>query len=485
MNDCIAAGHEQTLETAKEILLAGGNAFDAAIAAYLSMFVTEPFMASSGGAGFAMIYHDKKTRFYDFFCQTPAAKKHFGNLDFKPITVDFGTEQEVFHIGLASAAVPGTIAGIFKLHQDLGSMPFSELIVIPSKLAKEGVILNNFQAHDLKLLAPIINASQEGKKIFYKEGQLKLKGDLIRQPKMVDFLDFLAQEGHDGFYKGEIAASIEKDSIDQGGFLRRLDFENYKVNVSKTLNIPFQNKTLNLSPLSSLGGMLMAIVLSRISKYSLAETLVYTNAFLQDHTKLIQSFKNETGIDPGFTLSNVSTKGTSHFNIKDKKGNAIALTTSIGEGSAYYIPNTDMQLNNMLGESFLLPEGFHNWKTNTRLKSMMSPTMILDLDKELIFAGGSGGASRIPFALAQVVINLFQKGMSLKEAIQAPRMHYQENILNLEAENLLQNLTFDRPKKVWNETSMYFGGVHAIYNSGKAWEVAGDERRDGVGEIFG
>ena len=484
MMNAIAAGHELTLQTAKEILHAGGNAFDAAIAAYLTMFVTEPFMASAGGAGFAMTHHQGQTRFYDFFCQTPSAKKHHGEIDFKPITVDFGAEQEVFHIGLASSAVPGTIAGIFKLHEDFGSMPFGELIAIPSKLAKEGVLLNSFQAHDLELLAPIAFASEKGKEIFYKNDQRKVEGDMVKLPQMADFLSFLADEGRQGFYQGEIAASIEKHAIENGGFLRRIDFENYKVEVSTPYEIPYKNKLLQLSPLSSLGGMLMAIVFSRLSNFDLATALVETNAFLQDHQGLVNTFIAETGIDPNLNISSSSTKGTSHFNIKDKDGNAVALTTSIGEGSAYYIPNTDMQLNNMLGEAFLIPEGFHNWRTNSRMKSMMSPTMILNEDQEMIFAGGSGGASRIPFVITQVLLNLFEREMTLAEAIKAPRMHFQEGILNLEMESLLQGLKYEGRKKVWNEFSVFFGGVHAIAKQGKHWSAVGDQRREGIGEVF-
>ena len=214
MYNAIAAGHEITLETAKEILLAGGNAFDAAIAAHLSMFVTEPFMASAGGAGFAMTYQKGQCRFYDFFCQTPRSKSLHGPLDFNPITVDFGTEQEVFHIGMAAAAVPGTIAGLFKLHDDLGSLPFGELIAIPAKLAKDGVELNYFQAHDLDLLAPIAKASKEGEAIFYSNGNKKVKGDLIKLPQMADFLHVLEEEGSKGFYQGEIAARVAQDSME-------------------------------------------------------------------------------------------------------------------------------------------------------------------------------------------------------------------------------------------------------------------------------
>ena len=141
----IAAGHEETLASAKIILQEGGNAFDAAIAAYLSMFITEPCMASAGAGGFAMCYTPASgVEMLDFFTQTPLAKPELEKRDFYPIEVNFGNEVETFHVGLASAATPGAIGGIYELHKRFGSMPMSELIQPAMKLAKEGVVLNTF-----------------------------------------------------------------------------------------------------------------------------------------------------------------------------------------------------------------------------------------------------------------------------------------------------------------------------------------------------
>ena len=146
MAQAIAAGHHQTLSVAKEILHAKGNAFDAAIAAYFAMFITEPCMASAGGNGFALTRtEDGHIQYLDFFCQTPAIKSMSPPVDFYPITVDFGSDVEEFHIGLGAAAVPGSIAGIFALHRIHGTMPISELVAPAIQLAKEGVALTWFQ----------------------------------------------------------------------------------------------------------------------------------------------------------------------------------------------------------------------------------------------------------------------------------------------------------------------------------------------------
>ena len=481
--NAVASGHELTSYTAKEILKAGGNAFDAAIAAYLSMFVTEPHMASAGAAGFATTYQNGKCKFYDFFCQTPRSKASRDKIDFYPITVDFGNEQEVFHVGLASAAVPGTIAGIWKIHQDLGRLPFKELIVIPSQLATEGVQLNNFQAYDLKLLAPIAKNSLEGQKMFFKDDEPKKVGDSMTIPELPDFLSFLAEEGANGFYKGEIGRKIAYDTQNKGGFLSRKDFENYKVIVKKPIALPYKGMHLQLPNLPSLGGMLTGIVLNSKDK-SLESNLIYTNTLLRSTDYLKTAFEERTGVQIHDDIFNTNFKGTSHLNVIDSEGQAISLTTSMGEGSGYFIPGIGQQLNNMLGESFLLPEGFHKWKEDIRMSSMMSPTMILNSAKELVFAGGSGGASRIPFAIAQVIKNIYEHGMPLGDAIEAPRMHYQEDIMNLENETLLKQIKYKEKLNIWNKKSIYFGGVHALAKINGEWEAKGDSRREGHGEVF-
>ena len=481
--NAVASGHEITSHTAEEILKAGGNAFDAAIAAYLSMFVTEPCMASAGAAGFAMTYQNGSCKFYDFFCQTPRSKASKDKIDFYPITVDFGNETEIFHVGLGSIGVPGTIAGLFKIHEDLGKLPFKELIAIPSQLAVEGVPLNNFQAYDVQLLAPIAKESLIGQRTFFKDDEPKKAGDLVQIPELPDFLEFLANEGADGFYKGEIGKKIAYDTQNKGGFLSRKDFESYKVLVRKPIELGYQGMNLQLPSAPSLGGMLMGIVLIP-SEYTFEENLMYTNRLIQNPKELRKAFQDRTSIKVLEDIFDYNFKGTSHLNVMDKAGNAISLTTSLGEGSGYYIPGTGQQLNNMLGESFLLPEGFHKWKENIRMSSMMSPTMMLNASKDLIFAGGSGGASRIPFAIAQAIQNIHKNGMSLTEAIEAPRMHFQENIMNLEDESLLPNITSRDQINIWNKKSIYFGGVHALAKIKDKWYAAGDSRRDGHGKVF-
>ncbi len=484
----ISAGHQQTLEAAEEILKAGGNAFDAAIAAALAMFITEPVMASAGAGGFAMCHTpSSKPLMLDFFAQTPRSKPELLQRDFYPIDVNFGNEVEVFHIGLGSSAVPGTIAGIFAIHKKFGTMPFTELLQPAMQLAKNGVVLDTFQGMDLTLLEPTLKVDAGARDIFFKDGKPKEEGDHLYFPFLADFFEFLKSEGETGFYKGAIGEIVDRDSREKGGYLRRVDFEKYQAIWRKPLNIPWHNNELYLPNGPSLGGAIMALVFAYLDMNDgdWAKTINMVKERYQHPIEISNRLEIlHPELDFHLEGPQVSTKGTSHFNVADKWGNSISFTSSLGEGSGYFIPGTNMQLNNMMGESFLLPDGFHSWKPNVRLNSMMTPTLVLDGNNQLKYTGGSGGAGRIPFMIAQVVKPIFDDNASLLDATLRPRVHVQDDILHFEKGAVVNTDGYDQTEE-WDYKSLFFGGVNSIYrgNDGHL-EACGDARRYGVSKVF-
>ncbi|MFN7118422.1 MAG: gamma-glutamyltransferase, partial [Saprospiraceae bacterium] len=167
MNFAIAAGHEQTAQAAAEILKSGGNAVDAAIAALLMTWVAEPCLSSAGGGGFALVRTaNGDTKLFDFFCQTPKARRPMSEVDFFPVVVNFGDAQETFHVGKGATATPGAVAGVFTLHQQYGSLPMRELVQPAITAAKEGVQVKDFQRFSFQLLEPILRLSEHGQKRF-------------------------------------------------------------------------------------------------------------------------------------------------------------------------------------------------------------------------------------------------------------------------------------------------------------------------------
>ena len=182
------------------------------------------------------------------------------------------------------------------------------------------------------------------------------------------------------------------------------------------------------------------------------------------------------------TVSNLNKKwgSTTHFNIVDKAGNAINITMSNGEGCGYMVPGTNVMLNNMLGEASLLPNGLHSWTPNSRLSSMMSPTIVLDVLGQFQTAIGTGGGSRIPSMIAQVLHYLIDFDMPTKTAVDAPRLHNEHQELNLEPGFMGKHLPNNQLDIInWETPAMFFGGVHTIHRFNQELQACGDKRREG------
>jgi gamma-glutamyltranspeptidase/glutathione hydrolase len=495
MNYALSGGHKKTLEAAQTILDIGGNAVDAAIAAYLVSFIAEPCMASIGAGGFAMVNDGNQIKVIDFFCQTPIHKKKISQQNFYPVTIDFGNTKEDFHIGKGAIATPGAIAGVYKLHQLYGSLPMRDLIE-PAKIwAREGIALDRFQASDLTLLEDIITQDPEMKNVFFSsDGKLKTEGDPIRMEAYSDFLEVLSYEGRDLFYKGEVAKSIADDMTD-GGHLTRADFESYEAIVRDPIQFEFMNTKVSTTGFPSVGGMLTTAILNTFQNNVVGKNLeAYSIEHFQELALIFSSiskFKNDPAQIANYLFHNFAINpdtdqksnakkwgGTSHFNVVDKNGISVSLTTSIGEGAGYFVPGTDMQMNNMLGEEALMPNGFHNWAENQRLQSMMCPTMIVTDSSKTRLSLGSGGAGRIPYAIAQVIINSEYFDLPIDQAIDKARIHFSnpefevENDFDLNTD-LIPNIN------LWMDKTLYFGGVNAISQIGNKHIGYADSRRFG------
>ncbi|MEO1625383.1 MAG: gamma-glutamyltransferase, partial [Bacteroidota bacterium] len=365
------------------------------------------------------------------------------------------------------------------------------------RLAKEGVIVNDFQHEDFVLLRNILQVDPKAAPIFFPDGEFIQLGDRQFMPEQADFLEYLGKEGPDFFYKGEIARTICEDHLEGGGFLRRHDFETYEAVFRKPLQFWFRDNQILTNPLPSTGGMslLMAFhaydergdaadIFEKEHVAILVEVLQQLDRF-KKHPQAFQTWLTENLPEFGkfqFGLPKDRKWGsTTHFNIVDEKGMAVSLTSTNGEGSGYFVRHTGVQLNNMLGESALLPNGFHSWTPDHRLSSMMSPSMVLDKSGLLEVVMGSGGASRIPTAIFQVLLNLLQYDYSLNKSVDLPRVHLEHGELNIEAANNLNFASDVYPKKKeWTDYSLFFGGVHALRRTASFWEAVGDHRRDGV-----
>lgn len=484
----ISAGHEATLSVARDILQSGGNAFDAAIAAYVTMFVAEPCMASAGAGGLAMAYvQGRKPVMLDFFTQTPKQRIKDRDPEYIPIEVDFGNTTETFYHGMGSIAVPGAMAGIAALHDSFGTMPLSVLFEPARELAKTGVPVNEFQAIDIGMLQNIIKCDEDLRAQFFDGDNVIGQGELLRLPMMDDFLEHLAVEGIEAFYLGESGRIIAENSAERGGFLSRQDMESYSPRWVDPVEIDMPGLRLFLPNGPSVGGAVLAMLFKELDKNGgrWIDAISELRSRCTTPTRIVREVQmTHPELPFQFDSPEGSFMGTSHFNIADSEGNAIALSTTIGEGSGYSIPGTQMHMNNMLGEPYLLPDGPHSWTSNVRLNSMMTPLMAF-AGREFRYAGGSGGAGRIPYMIAQVLDYLFRAGLDLKEATDCGRMHIHLDVLHIEEDLRRELSAHGYPEKHWDYRSLFFGGVHSIHSNASKGilHAAGDPRRSGVSYV--
>ncbi len=486
MKYAIAAGHEATARAAEEMLLQGGNAADAAIAAAFASWVAEPLMTSAGGGGFAAVHlPDGQQAFLDFFVQTPQKKRPGQEVDIRPLQVNFGDTTETFYIGAGTTAVPGFIDGLFTLHHRYASLPMQELVRPACELARQGVRLNPFQIYCIGLLDQMLSQSETGRSLFYRQKQILNPEQPLRMSRMCNFFDNLAREGRDFFYLGEPAQKLVQLQRENGGQIRLQDMAGYRSRTHHPLHLQHRGLNITTFPPPNMGGPLLALLLHRMHHRPpppqpshspaharwLFEALRGISRLKHDRQALYQA------------LQNTSLWGnTTHISILDHQGMAISLTSSNGEGCGLFIPDTDIQLNNMMGEPALQPEGLHSWKKNERLPSMMCPTLVCLPSGKLHSALGSAGAGRIPFAIAQVLHFMLDYPTPLVKAVNAARTYLHRGLFELEKGFEMVHPD-DFPEvnlRPWSKKSLYFGGVNAVAVENQRFIAAADARREGV-----
>ena len=507
----VASGHAETSRAAAEVLRAGGNAFDAALAALCAACVAEPMMVSLGGGGFLLALDASgHARVYDFFCQTPRSRRPSAEVQFFPILADFGADRQEFHIGMASVAVPGVVAGLFEAHRDLGRIPLSEVFAPAIDLCRGGVRVTALGRYIADIIAAILRSDPDALRLFEspaRPGELAGAGEVLRYPQLAEAFDALRREGPALLYRGDWAERISTDSRERGGHLTRADLAGYRV--ERRAPVPFRFRgadCLTNSPPSP-GGCLIAFALGLLEGWlphgcrrggpahaealvraMHAATLARTRHGLSDGAdraamERLLDARTLAEWRRGLELHTLFSRGTTHISVADAAGNIASLTASNGEGSAYVLPGTGIMLNNMLGEEDLNPRGFEHWLPDRRLASMMSPS-ILRLGERRI-ALGSGGSNRIRSAIVQAVSNIAAFGLPLPDAVAAPRLHLENAKLSLESgwgEAVLAAFRRSLPDvHEWPGLNLFFGGVHAVETApGRRFEGAGDPRREGA-----
>jgi gamma-glutamyltranspeptidase/glutathione hydrolase len=489
----VAAGHPLTAQAGADVLREGGNAVDAALGAMLVSFVCEPLLTGLGAGGYMLVSEPgQEPVLLDFFVAAPGhGADPTARSELVPISVSFGDAIQVFNIGAASIGAYGVPVGLCAASERYGSVPLSDLVAPAARLARDGVVLNVQQGYLIEILGDIVTATPESAALFAPQGRLLETGETMHQPELADALERLASEGAGPFYSGDVAGAVVEWVTARGGTLTAQDLAGYEVVDRAPIRVSYRGHEVLTNPPPSAGGILIARALTQLEAGP-APPSVEQLVEVMERTQNERTADFLEGLDdPQFVerfLSGGATAGplgsTTHIAVLDAEGGACSVTCSNGSCSGVVVPGTGLHLNNMLGEQDLNPLGFHRHPPGRRLPSMMAPTVVRREGRpELVV--GSAGSNRIRSAILQTVVRVIDDGLRAPEAVEAPRVHFEDGVVYVEpgvetGELERAGWTIAR----FRRRNLFFGGVQAAERDagGEFWG-AGDPRRGGAAVV--
>jgi len=478
----VAAGHPLTAQAGADVLRAGGNAVDAAVAAVLTSFVAEPLLTGLGAGGYLLVAPpDADPVLLDFFVEAPGrGADPAARAALVPLPVSFGDAEQVFHIGAASCGTYGVPAGVAAAVERFGTVPLAELTAPAAVLARRGVVVNRQQAYVFGLLAGLVGSTPEARARYFVDGRPPREGDLLRDPDLADALDRLGTDGAAPFYTGDLGTAVADWLGARGGALGPADLAAYEVIERPPVRLAYRGREVFTNPPPNAGGILLAYALERLADGPPdSAALVAAMAAAQ----AVRTPRFLAGLaQPGFADTVLGSRlgSTTHISVLDADGWAASVSCTNGEGSGVVVPGTGMHVNNMMGEEDLSPLGFFTHLPGRRLPSMMAPTVLRrDGATELVL--GSAGSNRIRSALLQVIVNVVDRGLPAQAAVDAPRLHLDGGTVYAEPGVDLTSIeAAGWPVSHFRERNLFFGGCQAVRRSDGELTGGGDPRRGGA-----
>jgi gamma-glutamyltranspeptidase / glutathione hydrolase len=455
-------------EVGIRILEAGGTAMDAAIAVSFALAVVNPSAGNIGGGGFMVTrLADGTTSALDYREKAPAAATRDMYLDAA------GELTEASVLGHLAAGVPGTVMGMWEAHRRYGTLPWRALVEPAVELA-DGFEVHERYARSIRGSRSALSRFDTTRETFLPGGEPPEVGSLFRQPELAATLRRILEEGPDGFYRGETAELIVAEMERGGGIITRDDLEGYEAVWRDPVTFEYRGYRVTSMPPSSSGGPTMALIANILEGHDVAalgwQSAAYVHLFAEAARRAYAD-RNQVLADPDFVavpLDRMVSKAygaergadispasatpstevgpgleirespeTTHYSIVDRHGNAVAVTTTINSsfGSKVTVAGAGFLLNNEM-DDFAAKPGFPNQfglvqgeqnaiEPGKRMLSAMSPTIVATPEGELLLVTGTPGGSTIITTVLQTVMNVVDFGMSVSQAVNAPRVHHQ------------------------------------------------------------
>lgn len=518
----VSSGKYEASQAGLEIIKAGGNAVDAAIATGFALCVVEPNATGIAGGGCMIIRNKEGKNVYIDFRETApsAANPYMWNLDSKGKVANGENKS-----GGKSVAVPGQVAGLIYAFEKYGSGNLTlEAVMTPAiNLAQNGFYVTPTLLKDMKSVKDMMGKYPELKNlILNKDGNYYNVGDLYKNKDLANTLKLISKEGKDGFYTGDMAKSIVETAKKYGGIITLEDLANYKVEESEPLQGTYRGKTIISSPLPSSGGTHVIQSLNILENFDISKYGIYSPEryhLLSETFKMVYEDRakymgDQEFIDvPTFGLLNkyyakaladkidmnysqeykaddpwiYEHEDTTHYSVADKDGNMVAVTQTINWtfGSGLVVDDYGFVLNNEISDFSPESDSPNSVDGGKKPLSSMSPTIVLNEDSTPLMVLGSPGGSRIIPTITQVISNVIDYDMDIQEAIDTYRM-YDNTKDKIVYEGGISDETINKLEAMGHKIEKYedgydkhFGGVQGVqYKNGKLIGGA-DSRRDG------
>lgn len=455
-------------EVGRDVLAAGGNAVDAAIATGLALAVTHPSAGNIGGGGFMVIrFPNGNTTAIDFRERAPLAASPNMWLD-----ENGEYSRETHHYSHKAVGVPGTVAGFDKAHKLYGSMNWERLVYPSVVLAEDGFEVTARLARGLSFLIERTEQYPATAEAFSNNGRAYQEGESLVQADLGRTLRRIMLEGRDGFYRGETARLIAEEMSRGGGLITEADLELYQARERATVKGSYRGYDIISMPPPSSGGVAMVTMLNILEGYDLSSMGHNTAPYLhllaesmrrafRDRAQYLadadfvdvplqrltsKQHARELGRDISLERATVSAPSdiaqgyespeTTHYSVVDGNGMAVSVTYTLeaGYGSGIVVPGAGFLLNNEMGdfnagpgltdERGLIGTSPNLARPQQRMLSSMTPSIVAK-DGRLVAVVGSPGGRTIINTVLQVVLNIIDFGMGIQDAVNASRMHHQ------------------------------------------------------------
>ncbi len=509
-----------------DVLAAGGNAVDAVVATAFAMAVTHPSAGNVGGGGFAVVRTPKDSKVYalDFRETAPAAATANMYLDAQ------GKPTKESLVGDKAAAVPGTVAGLWALHQKLGTKPWKELVAPAIALARDGFAVDGFLHASIDARKDFLATVPATAALWLPNGKPRETGEVVKNPELQATLERIADKGPDGFYSGPTAQAIVDEMKRGGGIITADDLKKYKVEWREPLGFDYRGRHITTMPLPSSGGvvlamsanMLRAVDLGKLGWHSaqhvhwLVEVwrrafaarnrLLGDPEFVKDApvAKLVaQDFDDKLAASIGSAATPsdkvpalLEGNHTTNLCVVDKDGMAVAMTYTLNTAFGNGVTVAGFLLNNEMDDfaakpgtpnAFGLVQGAADKiEPGKRPLSSMTPAIATDDKGQVVLVVGAGGGPRIITAVWQTMSNVFDFGLDVDAAVAAPRVHHQHEPDNIkvEADSITKDtdhaLRTMKYKLDWGQPPRAFGAANAIVRAPSGWKGAVDPRGGGA-----